>query len=228
MAKRDENPRWTKALADLGPDVCSALRDAIKRYVEGDPIRRRESRAVKRLLDLLDYGAAPTDISVSRLAEWAKMPRSTIRRQAAALDLPISGGVDLARFIARVFELLTDHYEILTADGGDGNGETSKGPASPYLELLRQEHWRMAVLERQEREGAVVSVRYMKEALLLLVSQLRAACERLQERFGDEAMRIIEEALTVVEDKSRDLFSDVEDQAAKKSAAEDAEDAVSK
>lgn len=228
MAKRDDNPRWTKAIADLGPELSAAVRDGVDLAIEGTRLMRREARAVKRLIRLLDLGAEPEAITVSLLAQWARMPRSTIRRHAATFDLPISGGVDLSRFIARLFEILEEHYELFTAQGSGDKDDPNQGPVSPYLELLRQEHWRMAVLERQEREGAVVSVRFMREALLLLVSQLRAACERLQERFGEEAMQIIEEALTVVEEKSRDLFSDVEELAAKKLSADEEEDEPSK
>lgn len=125
------------------------------------------------------------------------------------------------RFHSRtVIEAWARHHYQVVPDGGKDDLEPNTTPTSPYLELYREEKWRMAVLERQEREGAVVSVRFMRGALFLLVSQLRAACERLQQRFGDEAVRIIEEALVVVEEKTLDLFTDVRKRAARKAEAD--------
>ena len=70
-----------------------------------------------------------------------------------------------------------------------------RGDMSPMRERLTEEKWKLARLDRREREQELLERGRVHEALVSLASRLRSFGETLQRRFGQEAHELLDELL---------------------------------
>ena len=221
MDKDSALPRWIDAVGALSPAARGYLGSAIL-AAEGGKLSIRELRAVRVLLRGLDEGAYDSVIALRQWIKWSRRPRQTVVDRSETLGLPVKGGVRLPEFVAALYRLIDDNMDALT---GKGEAAPGKGPPSPFLELFRQERWRIARLERQRREGAVVSVPFMRDAMGIVTSTLRRAGTRLHDQHGEMAYRVLEEALEAIDKAVEDMFTrGIDEEAAAVDAESDPED----
>jgi hypothetical protein len=129
-----------------------------------------------------------------------------LNEQAIRYGVPVGQAViDLGKVARWLHELLrTRGPQILREDE---DGEVG-GPNSPNLERLRREKWRLAKLDRLQREGNLLPREDVHELLLAVAEALRSTTDRLQRRYGDDAADVVNEAVARIGEMVEAAMSD--------------------
>lgn len=69
----------------------------------------------------------------------------------------------------------------------DNSDPTAEGPVSPMLERWREERWKMARLERREREGQLIPREIVHGVVSQCANRARAFADALTRQYGNEA-----------------------------------------
>ena len=110
--------------------------------------------------------------------------------QAARYDLPLLGeSVDLFALLKRFHDLFAEGRFRTDDDLDDETQQT------PNLEKLRGEKYRLAKLDRLERQRQLLPRRLVRELLGFNAAKLRNLGEQLQRRFGPEALDALNDTI---------------------------------
>ncbi len=202
MADDSPQRRWVAAVNDLSEPERAVLGSSIV-TAESGQLSARQRAVVRKLLRALDTDAYELPIPVRRWTTWARQPRQTVVDRSELLGLPVKGGISLPEFVAALYRLIDEQIDALT---GSGKAVSEAEPKSPFLELGRRETWRLRRLERIRKEGQVVSVSFMRDAMHLVTSILRKAGSRIHDQFGERAYEVLDEALDAVDKAVKDMF----------------------
>ena len=200
MAKRTKRKTQRRNVQPLDKRKCldRKLADAATRKLDSDTLpNAREAEALRRL----ERESRKDQLReiVRELPKWLWIECShrqagQINRQAARFGLPLDGRtVDLFKLAPALHDLLARHGSKLLAN--DDTDTLLTGPNSPALERFREERWRLARLDRLERERVLLPRDDVHEFVTKLAAILRGASERLERKFEYEALAIIDEAL---------------------------------
>ena len=211
---KDSTPiRWSEAVAAVPPEATKHLHSAIDAVSEGREFTTRELGAVRKVLRHLNTDVYESLIAIATWVEWAGEPRQTVVDRSNLLGLPVEGGVSLPEFVRTLYALVDRHLDALTGKEKPSDAaENGRGPASPFLELGRQERWRILRLERQKREGNVVSVSFMRASMGIVTSSLQRLAERLRDMHGAAAYALLEETLATIARAVEDMYMEGQDE----------------
>ena len=133
----------------------------------------------------------------------------TLHEQADLYGAPLRGPtIDLSAVIRWLHDFLAANRHKLASTDGE---VPMTGESSPALELWRQEKYRLARLERLEREQKLLPRDQVHDGLARLSGLLRVLGETLQRQFGAEAQQLFEEALDDYTREVGTLFGDGHD-----------------
>lgn len=159
---------------------------AAKKRAAGQRLNRAEEAALRRVLKAREEAArektlaeCPKKIYLRLAGRQAKV----VNEQADRYGLPLRGEV------VNLFEIIRAFHDLLPKLG------SLIGHDGPALERLREEKFRLAQLDRRERESQLLPRDAVHERLALVASILRRAGETLARRCGPEAHQILNEAL---------------------------------
>lgn len=187
-------------------------RRALDKRRRGETPNRQELAALRRVEAAEDerlrwqhYRACPK----GHYREMSGRATKILNEQAALYGVPLLGPtVNLAAVVKWLHDLLAKHGRRLLQTVGE---DPMSGESSPALERWREEKWRLARLERQEREGHLIARDKVHEALMRLAHRLRQCGDQLQLRCGGEAHQILVEALDDFERELPTLFAETVD-----------------
>jgi len=124
---------------------------------------------------------------------WSGRQSRTLNEQSRSYGIPIGGRtIDVPAVIRWLHDFLAENARKLARVDGE---DPMSGPTSPALERWREEKWRLARLERMEREQTLLPRDLVHEGLGAMATILRRAGEQLQRLHGPNAARILDEAL---------------------------------
>lgn len=116
--------------------------------------------------------------------------------QAARYDLPLLGeSVDLFALLKRFHDLFAEGRFRSDDEIDDETQQT------PNLEKLRGEKYRLARLDRLERQRQLLPRRLVRELLGFTAAKLRDRAERLQRLFGPEVVDELNDAVAEIEEE---------------------------
>lgn len=145
--------------------------------------KKREER------DRLRYYAT---VPKGHYAKLAGRQQKVLNEQADRYKLPIGGPtVDLGAVLGRFHDLLREWAR----SGPPVDDESVAGPASPMLEKVREETWRIKQLERRKLEGELVDRADVAASMAIVSERLRRAGDQLGRRYGEEAQGLLLEAI---------------------------------
>ena len=194
----DNRKRLDRKLADAATKKLDS--DALPNAREAEALRRLEKDELREI--------------VRQLPKWLWVEASgrqvgQINRQAVRFGLPIGGKtVDLFKLAPALHDLLARHGSKLLAN--DDTDTLLTGPNSPALERFREERWKLARLDRLERERVLLPLDDVHEFVTELATILRGASDRLERRFGAGALEIINEALDTYDTRVERHFANLE------------------
>jgi hypothetical protein len=133
-------------------------------------------------------------------------PNKVLDEQALRYQLPLQGPtVNLQAVLTAFHDLLAKYRDRLV----DDDDEAMQGEITPALEKWREEKWKLARLERQEREGLLLPRDVLHDCLQKIASQLREQGEFLQREFGSEALDGWNERLETIQQTVDELLADL-------------------
>jgi phage terminase Nu1 subunit (DNA packaging protein) len=139
---------------------------------------------------------------VPLVAEFFGVSPETIRKAWKSRGMPWRQGAHDLR------EIMHWRYEVdLAPDDDDDEGGVG-GPGSPNLERLRLAKAKIAETDLQERLGELVHKNSIQTFLGRMASTWRSIGERLQRKFGSEAVEIVEGGLSGAENDIETLFGE--------------------
>ena len=207
--RNGEHLAGTKLLdSALANEALRKLKSSGKPTVrQSDALRKREREANARdLPDLLHK------IPKKYWIEGSGRQSSQVNRQAQRYGIPIGGAtIDLYAVAHWLHDFLAKHARKFAAPEGEEDGMF--GPSTPWLEKYRKERALLARLERKEREGELLPREKVHEFVTELATILRGASDRLERRFGADALEIINEALDNYDARAERHFANLEAQA---------------
>ena len=86
-------------------------------------------------------------------------------------------------------------------------GDLDTVAVSPALEKFRTERYKLARMERLQKQNLLIPRDKVRSSLLFLASILRDATDRLQKLYGSRVVELMDEALQVFEAQIEDLCS---------------------
>ena len=149
--------------------------------------KRHDAREEERLR-WEHYRAVPQ----KHYREMSGRQAKVLNEQASTHGIPCSGPViDLAAVVRAFHDFLAANAQRLRQVGED----PMAGESSPALERWREEKWKLAKLEREEREGRLLPADHVREMHTQLASILRGVGERLRVAHGNDAVELLDEGL---------------------------------
>lgn len=205
MGKRRQPPRPQ-------PATDEELARAAKRKLDAG---ERPSRSEKRALDRLRkeqeeklrwqfYGAVPQKHYREMSGRQAKVLHDQAQRTGIPFDLPT---INLVEVVRRFHDFLADKKHLLWKPGDDPDDMAMLGEATPALEKWREEKWKLARLERLEKEQQLLPRVVVHKALVDFATIVRNLGEQLAKHHGDEALELLNEALDDYDRLLADLFN---------------------
>ena len=190
--KKKSVPQPTDATSQVDSDlVARAYRKVMDRQeltqAEREALKRHEKQKEERLRWQY-YSSIPQK-------HWRRMSgRQTkvINEQAIRYGIPFGGAtIDLPAVVKALHDFLADNAQKLARE----DDQLLQGGNSPALERYREERALLARLDRLEREGRLLPLDEVREALGRIAAILRGAGDALQRQFGAAAMQLLHEAL---------------------------------
>lgn len=173
------------------------VRSALAKRQTGAVPSKRETEALRRWENDKEERQRWQHYATIPQKHWREMSgrqARTINEQAKTYGIPFDGAtIDLPAVVRAMHDLFAKHARKFAAPEGEEDGMF--GPSTPWLEKYRKERALLARLERKEREGELLPREKVHEFVTELATILRGASDRLERRFGDEALVIINEAL---------------------------------
>lgn len=191
MPRRRASTRSPAASEQIDRELAAA---ALRKRQAGQQPDRRELAALRRIekareeTDRQHYYATCPKKDYLRMAG---RPTGSLHRQADLYGIPIRGSpIDLAAVIRWLHDFLHERHHVLAAvDAAD----PMSGPPSPAFERWREEKYLLARLERQAREQSLLPRHEIHELLGRAAGLYRKLGERLQKRFGPDALEMLNE-----------------------------------
>ena len=146
-------------------------------------------------------GLAPGSVqTLTRLAEACRVTLRTVQNWRRSADFPgeADGGYSIWA-VAEWYWRLGPGRGLAKADAANESGQSE----SANLELLREEKFRIARLERLEREGRLVPVPFVKAFVDIAGTKLREFSEQLPANDSIELQRVLEEIHTAAAEWTR-------------------------
>ena len=140
-------------------------------------------------------------------AVLAEIPKKLYRQMAGRQDkilndqdalwgIPLRGPtVDLAAVVRWLHDFLGKNGRALARAIGDDPDLVGDEADNPMLERLREEKWKLARLDRLQREQQLVAREDTHQIFGRAAERIRQAGELLQKQFGSDAAAILEEAI---------------------------------
>lgn len=139
-------------------------------------------------------------------SKWSNRQHKTIAEMAERYGMPAIGDeVSLPQFVRWVYGFLAANSRKLLATDAE---DPMSGELSPALERWREEKYRLARLDRQERESTYLHVDTVHAGLSLMSGILRKLGESMQRHHGAEAHQLVDEAVDDWERELDRLFGD--------------------
>lgn len=218
-------------------ELCRALNSTpLGEVVTDRRLRDHRSRAGLRIgtggtVDLFRYAAwlvdelplasaPPTDDEALRWEHYRAIPQKhwveMSGRQAKVLNdqgkrygLPIDCAViDLPEFVRAFHDFLAVHARRLARSIGTVTDPMAEPQEPEALELLREEQFKMARLDRLAKERSLLAREDVHAGLGRIASLLRGAGEQLQKKFGPDAAEILNATLDDCEREIEDVLAD--------------------
>jgi hypothetical protein len=178
-------------------------RSAREKKRRGQPVNRQEAAALERVTDEAELSVflRRADRMPKWLwVKWSNRQHKTIGEMAERYGMPaLAEEVSLPTVIRWLYDFLAANARKLSATEGE---DPMSGELSPALERWREEKWRLARLERQEREETLVVCDVVHDGLAAMAGILRGLAETMQRHFGPEAHQLVDEA---IDDWEREL-----------------------
>jgi len=172
-----------------GQDLTRPERAALQRFEKGKEERLRRQY----------YASIPQ----KHWREMSGRQTKVLNEQAERYGIPFGGAVvNLPAVVRALHDFLADNAQKLARE----EDPLMQGVASPALEDYRRERATMAKLDRMEREDSLIPREQVRLALGRIASQLQAAGDGLQSRFGPAAVEILREALDEAEREIERFF----------------------
>jgi len=189
------------------------LRALQKRQAGGNPTRQ-ELAALRHVekerdheLRWFHYGSIPK-------GHWEKMSgrqSKVINEQAARYKFPFGAGhpkIDLSAVVRRLHDFLAENKDKL---GADSTGDPLLvGTDSPALERYRLARAKIAEHELEEKIEQLIPREQIHDGMTQLAGLLRSCGEQLQRAYGDDALDILNEALTGCQRVISSMFKDAD------------------
>ena len=128
--------------------------------------------------------------------QMAGRPDKILNDQDALWGIPLRGPtVDLAAVVRWLHDFLGKNGRALARAIGDDPDLVGDEADNPMLERLREEKWKLARLDRLQREQQLVAREDTHQIFGRAAERIRQAGELLQKQFGSDAAAILEEAI---------------------------------
>ena len=184
------------------------LRSAITKEAAGQPLTRDESSALRRARREREERTRWEYYAAIPQKHWRQMSgrqAKVLQEQADRYGLPFAGAtVDLPALVRALHDFLRDNGRKLL----DDDDPMSSGDTTPALERWRHHKANLAELDEAERRQSLVPRESMHAALGHLAGILRNAADNIQRHHGQEAGRIIDDALDEFESLIAHHFAD--------------------
>jgi len=175
----------------------------------GRKVPRDEQRALRRVHRAVDeesrrraYAAVPK----KDWKTWSGRQYKTLSEQATTYGIPIAGKtIDLPAVVRWLHDFLAENARRLATVEGE---DPMAGPTSPALERWREEKYRLARLERMEREQLLLPRDLVHQGLTRMAAIFRRLGDTMQRLHGRAAHQLVDEALDDCQREIDDLFSD--------------------
>lgn len=200
-----ESPAGPPPSASVGSRTASTLtkteqellRSAARKRQTGQVLNREETRVLRKYEAEQEeinrwkyYRTIPKKHFVEMSGRQHKSLGDLARNYGFPLDGPI---VDLPAFVHFFCTFMAQNGQKLLSDP-DGDLENA-ADESPMLERLRKEKWRLARLDRRERENQLLPRAKVHETLAILAELIRGVGDKLQKNHGAEAARALNETM---------------------------------
>jgi len=184
---------------------------ALQKSRRGDVPTQQEQRALRRVQKADEerrrweyYATVPK----GHYLQLCGRPAKVVNEQADRYGLPLRGKtLNLELVLSAFHRFLADNKHKLVAVGED----PMAGESSPMLEKWREEKWKLARLERQEREGSLLPLDQVQDIFMAVGNHWRHALERLCKRYGPEVRPVMEQAMRAARDEITKALADPTD-----------------
>lgn len=173
------------------------LQSGYRKQQAGEKPSREELRVIRKYESDREeakrweyYATIPKKHFVEMSGRQHKSLGDLARNYGFPLDGPT---VDLPAFVSFFCTFMSQNGQKLLSDP-DGDLENA-GDDSPMLERLRKEKWRLARLDRRERENQLLPRAKVHETLAILAELIRGVGDKLQKNHGAEAARALNETM---------------------------------
>lgn len=175
--------------------VRDAARAAGEKQKAGRTLNRADQSALRRHKEYsnqIAFWSIARELPKVDYQAMSGRQTKILHDQARSYGLPVLGPtVDLARVIEWLHQAIADGRLHNPGDDDEGLG----GQNSPALERLRAHKATLAEIEVMKARGEIFSAEEMNRRVLDMAGILRAAGEKLQRRFGEEARQILSDAI---------------------------------
>jgi hypothetical protein len=177
---------------------------------------KAEQRALHKVTEALRYQTfleVAAAVPKWQIIKWANRQHKTVDEASDRYGLPCIGEeIDMAEVFRWIFAFLKENSRQLMSTEGE---DPMSGLDSPMLERWREEKWKLAKLERQQREQLLLPRHEVHESLGRMASIMRQAADTLQKHHGPiqpaEAYGVMMEAVDNWDRVLETLFGDDRD-----------------
>ena len=202
--QQSNEPQNRQLSAQLDRELASR---AYKKVMSGETPTAEEKAALKRFEKAQEEQRRWEYYESIPQKHWREMSgRQTkvLNEQAERYGIPFGGRtIHLPKVVRALHDFLAANARRLAEEDDDLLNATVSSPA---LERYREERALIARLDRLEREQALVPRDDVREGLGRIAAILRSAGETLQRQFGNDAVEILDEALSDAEREIESLF----------------------
>lgn len=192
----------------LPPEVREAAAAALRKRNQGGKLSRAEARAIDQVRAHQAEQQRWETYAAIPQKEWLELcqrQHKQVRQQAETYGFPFGKTISLVDFLRWFHRFLADNGPKLLAEPDDEAGLLA-GESTPALERLRAAKADLAELERDERRQTLLRRQVVHELLTRVAGVLRNCGEQLQDRFGPDALEILNEHLTSADAEIARLF----------------------
>lgn len=144
-------------------------------------------------------------------SEWSGRQAKVINEQGKRYGLPIDRAhINLADFARAFHDFLAVHSRRLARSIGTVTDPMAEPQEPEALELLREEQFKMARLDRLAKERSLLAREDVHAGLGRVAALLRGCGEQLQKKCGAEALEILNDTLADCEREIAVLLADEE------------------
>lgn len=196
MAKHAEQPPPEPPLSEQQAEDRRLAAEALKAKAAGKKPTGEQKAALRRVQNEREARDRERHYRTMPKRDYCRLSGrqpKVVNEQADRYGLALRGDtIDLYQVLKGFHDLLAK-YSARLVDEDDELLDPEQ--TSPALERLREEKWKLARLDRLEREQQLVPREQIHELLGRGANLLRQAGERLQRQFGSDALEILNGAL---------------------------------